>query len=819
MNEASRWSRVSEILSQALDLPESERAAFLDDVIRKEPLLRTEVMGLFDELRGVEAFLDRPALPPLGSAESFGPYRVTGELGEGGMGIVYLADRSDGQFARQVAIKRIGRIAPDADLLRRFRDEKQILARLDHPNIARLLDAGIDAAGIPYLVMEYVEGTPFTAFCRNRNLGIPDRVSLFLKVCAAVQHAHQNLVIHRDIKPGNILVTPEGEPKLLDFGIAKLMGGVDSGEATRTVHRALTLDFASPEQVRGEPVNTSSDVYSLGVVLYHLLADVKPYECGTRSVAEAVSLVCDFVPPAPSEVAPPRARGVLAGDLDVIVRKAMEKSPSDRYASAADLASDLLAYLEHRPIRARRPSLGYRARKLVRRHRISVALAAAASVLIAAGVAGILWQARVAERERLRAEARFHDVRRLANSVIYELHDAIANLPGATDARQLLVTRALEYLDRLAGEREDPSLQRELADAYQRIGQVQNSGLGANVGDTRGALESYGKALAIRQALADRHPIETGDVSDLATIEFELGTLQRAMGQAVQAEESFLSAASRLEVLAASKALPDGHRRLAGVYQRLAELQTFQGRRDAALHFAEKAHAEAEEAWRETPDDSAARGGLAAASYELSAALAALGRYAEALEQTRNARKLLEAGLEENALDARLTRILLFALHGEGEHLMALGKPEEAVPVKEHALEVAEQALRRDPRDRWSQMGVAVAANAVGDALLWVGDSTGAVVRFQQALALAAAAAEEDPQDGFARLEATSAEFGLGRALLTLGTPDVVAEGCAALRRVENHWNDLRSRGELPANEAAELDSLASWLARCPRGR
>jgi serine/threonine-protein kinase len=293
MNEASRWSRVSEILSQALDLPESERAAFLDDVIRKEPLLRTEVMGLFDELRGVEAFLDRPALPPLGSAESFGPYRVTGELGEGGMGIVYLADRSDGQFARQVAIKRIGRIAPDADLLRRFRDEKQILARLDHPNIARLLDAGIDAAGIPYLVMEYVEGTPFTAFCRNRNLGIPDRVSLFLKVCAAVQHAHQNLVIHRDIKPGNILVTPEGEPKLLDFGIAKLMGGVDSGEATRTVHRALTLDFASPEQVRGEPVNTSSDVYSLGVVLYHLLADVKPYECGTRSVAEAVSLVCD----------------------------------------------------------------------------------------------------------------------------------------------------------------------------------------------------------------------------------------------------------------------------------------------------------------------------------------------------------------------------------------------------------------------------------------------------------------------------------------------------------------------------------------------
>jgi non-specific serine/threonine protein kinase/serine/threonine-protein kinase len=818
MNEASRWSRVSDILSRALDLPERERTAFLEEAVRNEPALRTEVMSMLDELRGVEAFLERPAADPLSGVESFGPYRVVGELGVGGMGIVYLAERSDGQFARRVAIKRIGRVAPDSDLLRRFRDEKQILARLDHSNIARLLDAGIDPGGIPYLVMEYVKGTPLNAFCRDRNLGIPARLKLFLKVCAAVQHAHQNLVIHRDIKPGNILVTPDGEPKLLDFGIAKLMSGVDAGEATRTGNRALTLDFASPEQVRGEPVNTSSDVYSLGVVLYDLLADTKPYECGTRSVGEAVSLVCDFVPPAPSEVAPAKRRALLAGDLDIIVRKALEKSPADRYASVADLASDVEAYLDHRPIRARRPSLGYRARKLVRRHRIGVAFAGAALVLIASGVAAVLWQARVAERERLRAEARFQDVRRLASSVIYELHDAIANLPGATDARQLLVTRALEYLDRLAGERADPALQRELADAYQRIGQVQNSGLGASVGDTQGALESYGKALEIRQALAARSPGDTKDVSDLATLEFELGTLQRAMGHGSLAEESFVSSASRLEKLAAEGALPDHHRRLAAVYQRLAELQTFLGNPEAALRSAEKAQSEAEAAWQETPDDAVVRGGLASASYELSQALAARGRFAEALERAQKARALLEAGLAENPLDARQTRILLFVLHGEGEYLLALDRTEEAVRVREHALEVAEQALRRDPRDRWSQMGVAVAANKVGDAMLGVGEPAAALRRFRQAHTIAAAAAEEDPQDGFVRVESLSAEHGIGRALITLGTKDAVAEGCAAIRRVNHQWIELQSKGELPANEAEELARIGSWLARCPSG-
>jgi non-specific serine/threonine protein kinase/serine/threonine-protein kinase len=805
------------VLSRALDLPEAERKTFVAEAIRRQPTLRTEVLSLLEELRGAEEFLETPAVLPATVLAAFGHYRVIGELGEGGMGIVYLAERNDGQFQRRVAIKRIGRAAPDSELLRRFRDERQILAQLDHPNIARLLDAGLDDEGVPYLVMEYVKGTPLTSFCGERKLETRRRLALFLKVCGAVQHAHQNLVIHRDLKPGNILVTPEGEPKLLDFGIAKLMSGVDAVDSTRTAHRALTFDYASPEQVRGEPVNTSSDVYSLGVVLYELLAGVKPYECGTRSLADSVRLVCEFVPPPPSKVAPVEGRASLAGDLDLIVRKAMEKSAADRYQSVADLAADVAAYLESRPLAARNPSLAYRAWKLARRHRVGAAAAVFAFLLLAAGVAAVLWQARVAERERRRAEARFQDTRRLANSVIYELHDAIANLSGATEARHLLVTRALEYLDRLAAEaRGDVDLQRELADAYQRIALVQNSGLGANVGDTERALDSYGKALAIRASLAAREPVATEDVLGLARVEYELGTLHRATGEVERAERYLRSAASRFEALAEKSALPDRHRQLAAVYQRLSELQSFQGKRDEARGWAEKAYSEAGAGWRAQPDDSAARSGMAAASYELANALARQGRYAEALDRSREARRLLEIGLREKPLDAQLTRVLLFVLYGESTYLARTGDLRGAIRVREDAFDIAEEAMRRDPHDRWSQMGVAVAAAGLGDVLLDAGEPRKSARRFRQSLRIATHAVEEDPEYDFARLEAASAEYGLGRALASLGTPEALAEGCATLRRVETYWSGRQAKGTLPADESEELLRLYTWLSRCP---
>jgi tetratricopeptide (TPR) repeat protein len=820
VNTEERWQRVSRILSEALDLPESDRGRFLAEVVRQEPALRTEVFALLDEMSQGEPFLE-PRTSPEAEPEpiddiAFGPYRVVGGLGEGGMGVVYLAERSDGQFTRQVAIKRVGRAAPGTDVRRRFRDEREILAGLDHPNIARLLDAGVDAKGVPYLVMEHVQGVRLTSYCADRQLGVRERLSLFLKVCAAVQHAHQHLVIHRDLKPGNILVTPEGEPKLLDFGIAKLLARAP-GDATRTVNQALTLDYASPEQVRGDDVTTASDVYSLGVILYELLAEEKPYEVASQSLADAVRIVCEKAPSLPSLKAPAVRRKELAGDLDCITGKALEKAPADRYESVSELAREISAYLDHRPVKARRPSFAYVGWKFVRRHRTGVAVSVAVMLSLVASLGIAVRQARRADMERRRAEARFEDVRRLAGSVLYELHDSIATLPGATPARQILVTRALEYLDRLAGEGSgDLALQRELADAYQRVAQVQGGGVGANLGDTKGAMASFGKALAIRQDLAARNPADPQDTLALAVLDFELAAMQRAQGQASRAEESYLSVASRLDSLLKEGVLPDSQRRRVGAaYQRLAEVQAFQGKHAAALKSAERAAIESEAAWQALPGDALTRSTLAASLYQLGDALADESRYPEALVQVRRGRSLLEPKGPGEALDAQQTRILLYLLHGESTYLGQMGDGTAALRVQERAVAVAKEALRRDPRDRWSQMAVAIASKRLGNALFQAGDTAGSVRHFRQALEITRRAVAEDPQYSAARMEVASAEASLGHALLSQGRPETIAEACASLDRVKAFWTELRAKGELPPGETAELERLPAWGARC----
>jgi tetratricopeptide (TPR) repeat protein len=522
MDESERWSRVSAILSAALDVPEAERDAFVAGEADRHPALRTEVMAMWAEMGRTGSLLDQA--PPAGPLPggTLGPYRIVGELGEGGMGVVHLAERSDGQFTRKVAIKRVGSASPSFEALRRFREEREILARLDHANITRLIDSGLDPSGVPYLVMEHVEGLPLTAYCRQHALAVPQRLALFLKVCAAVQHAHQHLVIHRDIKPGNILVTGTGEPKLLDFGIAKALGDA-AQDATRTAHPALTLDYASPEQVRGQMVTTASDVYSLGVLLYELLADRKAYELGEHSLADGVRLVCELTPPPPSRAAAPDRKAGLQGDLDAIVAKAMEKAPADRYASAGELAADVSAHLANRPVRARRLSFGYVARKFVRRNRAGVAVAAAGALLLTAVVVVVAWQARVAERERARAQRRFDEVRQLARYVIFDLHDGVTRLPGSTELRRQMIERSLAYLDSLASEAAgDPRLQVELAEAYSRLGDVLGKMDVSNLGDRAGALASYGKARGLLRVAVRASPDDVAARRGLARVLIKL---------------------------------------------------------------------------------------------------------------------------------------------------------------------------------------------------------------------------------------------------------------------------------------------------------
>ncbi len=372
--------------------------------------------GFIEPIELTPASLVQPGPSDARIASRVGAFRLLEVLGEGGMGTVYRAERADGEFSQQVAIKFIGSWIRDRATVARFRAERQILASLQHPNIVSLLDGGVTAEGEAYLVMEYVDGQPITAYCKDRALDLEGRLGLFIHVCAAVQSAHAHLIVHRDLKPGNVLVTSAGVPKVVDFGVAKLLAPAAEGSIpiTRMFPGPLTPDYASPEQLRSQPVTTACDVYALGVLLYELLTGSRPYDTSGKPLHEVLTQVLDVDPPAPSArlrsmTAGPSliAASAVSGDLDAIVLKAMQKEPTLRYASAVDLADDVMRYLDGRPVLAQPARLGYRARKLVRRHRVVVSAATAAVLSLIVGLGVALWQAQTArnERDRARLEA------------------------------------------------------------------------------------------------------------------------------------------------------------------------------------------------------------------------------------------------------------------------------------------------------------------------------------------------------------------------------------------------------------------------------
>ncbi len=514
-----RWQRVRDLFEAALPLEPATRARYVAEAAADDTPLAEEVIRLLASDEKAAAFLSTPpgaVLQGLAPGEAgpvtvgrhIGPYRVLGEISHGGMGAVYRAVRDDDQYQKQVAIKLIrGGLGPDF-VVDRFKAERQILANLEHPNIARLIDGGTTEEGWPWFSMECVEGEPIDRYCGSRDLSTKQRLELFVIVCSAVQYAHQRLVIHRDLKPGNVLVAQDGTPKLLDFGIAKLLSA-DRPErrATVTGFALMTPEYASPEQVRGDLVTTASDVYSLGILLYELLAGRRAYEIETGSPDEIARVVCQMEPARPSAVAPRPLSRQLAGDLDTIVMKAVRKEAARRYASVQELSDDIRRHLSGRPVMARGDALSYRAGKFVRRHRVGVAAAAVVLLSLVGGILATARQARIAKNNQARAERRFNDVRKLANTFMFEIHDAIQKLPGSTPARKLLVSKALEYLDGLAQEASgDRGLQQELATAYERVGDVQGNPYNPNLGDTAGAVESYRKALAIRESLAAADP-------------------------------------------------------------------------------------------------------------------------------------------------------------------------------------------------------------------------------------------------------------------------------------------------------------------------
>ncbi len=499
--------KAEEVFSRLLDLEETARWKQLEDLRAEDPRTAAEAQAMLASLPAAESYFeqfrdvgegDGPGL----QGRRAGAYRIVDELGRGGMGVVYLAERDDGQFKRRVAVKFVNVLAAGGEAWRGFEREKRILAGLRHPNIAQLLDAGVSDEGTPYIVMELVEGVPIDVYCRDRNLSVADRITLFQKIAGAIDFIHRNLIVHRDIKPGNVLVTAGGEPKLLDFGISKMLPA-DGNAADRTApeRRLMTLNYTSPEQLRGEPVSTVSDVYSLGLLLYELLAGHPACSMDGASAVEVIRRVLEEAPPPPG----------AARDLDQIVMKAIRKAPAERYATAREFSADLDNYLAGRPVTAVPPSPLYRLAKWVGRNRLPAALGAVVTLLLIAAGCAVIWQMQVARRERAVAERRFNEVRKLARSILFEFHDPISKLSGATEVRRLMVARSLEYLDSLAQDaRTNVDLQLELASAYTRLANVRGNPNFANLGDTQGALETYGKAAAILEAVLDGQPRHRG---------------------------------------------------------------------------------------------------------------------------------------------------------------------------------------------------------------------------------------------------------------------------------------------------------------------
>jgi tetratricopeptide (TPR) repeat protein len=737
--DPDRWQRIWQICHEAVELEQGRQADFLQAACAGDADLRREVESLLVHQQQVERFIEAPVLEmaarALADDESFrssegsrligrtvSQYRIVAKLASGGMGDVYRAVRADGTYEKEVAVKVI-RSGFDTDFfLDRFRSERQILANLDHPNIARLIDGGTTEDGLPYVVMEYIQGQPIDEYCEQHALGLPDRLQLFRTVCSAVAYAHQNLVVHRDLKPGNILVTEEGVPKLLDFGIAKILNPRQSEvapEHTVTLLRLLTPDYASPEQVRNEAITTSSDVYSLGVILYLLVTGQRPYRVSTGSPHEVMKAICETDPEKPSNAVtrvPEKLRRALAGDLDNIVLKALKKEPERRYSSVEQFSEDIARHLAGLPVVAHRDTIGYRARKFTGRHKLAVGAAALLALSLVGGLITTLREARIARLERARAERRFGDVRALANSLMFDINDSIADVPGTTAARKLLVTKALQYLDSLAQEGTgDPSLQRELATAYQRVGDIQGLlSRQQNLGNTSEALQSYQKAVKTLQLLVLSEPANPKPKRDLALLYRNLGELLALRNDQAGAMENDRKALALFEALAAGRSDIEASRSLAAAYFNIGRHLGFAGDSTGASQSALKALAIIEPLSRAHPENKMLWLTLGPVCREACRELNQMGDRARALDLCREAEaagdKLASAYPDD--VRGRFEQILSYSILGAV--LADQGDLPASLAAWSRAVEINEAVATTDPNDARSRVTLAAAYDQLG---------------------------------------------------------------------------------------------------------
>ena len=831
MTHEERAQRVAEVVKCALQRAPQDCAAFLDEICAGDEQLRREVDSLLKFQEDASEFIEKPALHI--AAESFlgqglyrtgqiiGDYEILSLIGSGGMGEVYLAE--DRQLRRKVALKLVRRGMSSEDIIRRFQREERLLAGLNHPNIAQLYGSGVTADEVPFFAMEFVEGVPIDEYCNERRLPISMRLELFRKVCGAVHYAHQHLVVHRDVKPSNILVTADAEPKLLDFGIAKLVEADPSPDLARTITelRALTPEYASPEQIRGESVTTATDIYSLGVVLYGLLTGHKPYRLKSPRADELSRAICEDEPTKPSTAVAKRDGNskfeirnskFLKGDLDNIVLMAMRKEPARRYASVAQFSEDIRRHMEGLPVRARKDTWNYRTGKFVHRHKVGVAAAVVIVLTLIGGIIAASWQAnrataqaKLAAQERDRAERRFRDVRQLSNALLFEIAPKIERLEGATEARQSLLAQSLKYLDSLAAESgEDSALQSELAAAYEKIGDLQGNPRNPNLMVLTDALASYGKANAMRRRLLEKHPKDAQQRWLLANNYRVLGDLRWQTNEPAESQRDSEAAwALYTELLAEQPESPELRLGLARTNNDIGQLfSTNEKHADAIPYFA-KAIAVTAELDQQFPNRIDILTSLAAAHQGMGNALSWTSKQKEGEAEMAKAIEIYEPLVAANPNDSNL-RSELYRTYVMTSSVYENVNDALATEYAFKALKVAETAAEKDPANLRAKHYLAMAYSRVGVTMPNIGKAAESISYLEKAVTIFEVLAEKEAMNRRYKLQ-------LGLALLRLGdSRHKAGDFNGALEDLEKSAVIYSQLVSSDANDNASLKNLGS---------
>ena len=784
--ELDRWQKVEEILGHAWSLPAAEQDAHLEKAAQGDTTLLRELRELSEASKAAEDWPD-PAVP-VASHTRFGPYEVERLVGRGGMGAVYLAHRADGQFEQKVAVKVVGLPFEVEELQERFRRERQILAGLNHPNITRLLDGGISSDGSLYLAMEYVDGLSIEQYCAKPGLSIARKVSLFRQVCSAVEYAHRNLIVHRDIKPSNILVTAEGTPKLLDFGTARLFKEADQ---TQTLLGPMTELYASPEQVRGEPVTTLSDVYSLGLVLFEILTGVKRF-ISPRSSAGTSPLIF------PSGVS-------VSPDLTRVVSKSLAEEPAERYSSVEQLSEDLRRYLEGEPVLAHPPSLWYQGTKFARRHKLALIAAGLALVALMAGVVTI-------RQAQLRAERRFAEVRQLANYLVFDIHDGLQRVPGSTQLEKQVVERSLQYLDRLSSEAShDTALRLELAAAYQKLGDVLGNPFLPSMGDRKAALAIYPKALALAKAALAQDPGNLTARQWAASTELQLGGANNFGGDRKAGLAQTAAAINELEQLA--REAPDNF----DVRLSLAKGLSFQGnllmsngammggdpvevekaynRAASNLAYLVKRHPNDPKVLQMVAQNEANHGNLWGSTDPVKA----VGYFQNGLDALNHISEEEQQGLDLRRLRAAVLKSMGFA---QGQ----LGDYDAAIRNTNRAGVILEVLATADPANASALYQVTAVYRNRGLIRKYKGDFRGAIEEFEHAAELHRQLSERDPSNAIYKQLRADLLARVGSLYVSLGQPSLAKEKTATGMQV------MKQLADLPGASLTDINTACSWF-------